>query len=79
MIWETFLPLLFFVKSETLSTIVGTLSTMLVKKSGLKLLNPLTSANYNYLSLQRARTDLNRYVKKEGAFSNATDLLALRE
>ena len=40
---ETFLPRLFFGKKKTLSPIVGDLSTMLVKKYGLGLLNPVTS------------------------------------
>ena len=40
---ETFLPRLFFRKEKTLSPIVGDISTMPVKKSGLVLLNTLTS------------------------------------
>ena len=44
MILKTFFPRLFFVKSKTLIPIVGTLSTMPVKKSSLRLLNPVTPA-----------------------------------
>ena len=55
---ETFLTHLLFEKSKYLSPIVGTLSKMPVKKSGLGLLNPLTSANEKYLSLKRASTEL---------------------
>ena len=43
MICKTFLPRIFFRKTKTLSPVVGALSTMPVKKSGLGLLNPLTS------------------------------------
>ena len=42
---ETFLPHLFFVKSKSLPHILGTLSTMLVNKSGLGLQDSVTSAN----------------------------------
>ena len=41
-IQETFLPRLFFRKAKTLSPIIEALSTMLVKKSGLGLLNTVT-------------------------------------
>ena len=43
MIWETFLPHIFSGKTKSLSPIVGSLSTILFKKSGLGLLNPMTS------------------------------------
>ena len=71
MLWETFLPRLFFAKSKYLSPIVGTLSKMPVKKSGLGLLNPLTSANEKYLISQRASTELIRYLTGEGKLSNS--------
>ena len=51
-IWETFLPHLFFRNTKTLSSIVGALSTMTVKKSGLGIFNPVTLAHENYLSSQ---------------------------
>ena len=49
---ETFMPRLFFGNSKTLSPIAGTLSKMPVKKYGLGLLNPVTSVNENFISLQ---------------------------
>ena len=49
-IQENLLPFLFAVKTKTLSTVVGALSTMPVKKSGLGQLNPVTSAQEKYLS-----------------------------
>ena len=58
---------------------VGTLSTMLVKKSGLGLLNSVTSTNEKYLSSKRSRTELIQDVMGEGVFSNGNHLLALRE
>ena len=51
---------------------------MLVKKSGLGLLNPVMSVNYKYLSYQRARAELIWAVTGVGAFSNNDQLLALR-
>ena len=51
-IWETFLPCLFFGKTKTLSPIVGNLSTMPIKMAGLGLLNPVTSEKDKYLSSQ---------------------------
>ena len=47
---------------------------MLVKKSGLGLLNPVTSENKKYLSFQRAIK-----VMEEGAFYNDDHLMALRK
>ena len=53
-------PFLWIVK--ILSPIVGTLSTVLVKKSGLGLLNPVTSMKNKYLTLKTCshRVDLSR-------------------
>ena len=79
MIWETFLPHLFFGNSKYLSPIVGDLSTTTVNKSSLGLLNPVTSANKKYLSLQCASTKFIRAVTGEGTFSNSYHLLALKE
>ena len=78
MIWETFLPRIFFGKTKLILLIIGALSTMLVKKSGLGLLNPVMSVNYKYLSYQRARAELIWAVTGVGAFSNNDQLLALR-
>ena len=70
MIWETFLPRIFFGKTKLILLIIGALSTMLVKKSGLGLLNPVMSVNDKYLSYQRARAELIWAVTGVGAFSN---------
>ena len=43
-------PRLFFGKPKTLSPIVGTICTLLVKKAGLGLLNSVTSAKNKILS-----------------------------
>ena len=55
-LFREFLPRLFFGKSKSLSPIVGTLSKILVKKSGLGLLIPVTSANEKYLGFKCAST-----------------------
>ena len=55
---ETFLPCLLFRKSKTLSLIVGNVSTILVKKAGMGLLNPVMSTNEKYISLQHSITEL---------------------
>ena len=52
---------------------------MPVKKAGLGLLNPATSVNHKYLSLQHARTELIRAVMGGGVFSNDDHLLAFKE
>ena len=44
-----FLPQIFFGKTKNLLPTVGILSIMRVKKSGLVLLNPVTTAKENYL------------------------------
>ena len=62
MIRENFLPRLLFGKTKTLSPFVGALNTMPVKKAGLGLLNPVTSAQDKYLSSQRGSTELVRAV-----------------
>ena len=76
-IQETFLPRIFFGKTKSLSPIVGDLSTVPVEKSGLGLLNPVTSAKEKYLSSQQGSTELIWAVMGGGAFSNANHLLAL--
>ena len=43
MFWDTFLPRLFFINTKTLSPVVGDLSTIPVQKSGLGILNTVTS------------------------------------
>ena len=74
MIWETFLPRLFFGNMKTLSPIVGTLSAMPIKVAGLDLLNPVASAKEKYLSSQRGSAELIRSVTWGGSFSNANHL-----
>ena len=69
----------FLWKAKNISPIVGTLSTMLAKKSGLGLLNIVTSVNKKYRSLKCSRTYLIQDVTGEGVFSNDDQLLALRE
>ena len=74
MIRETILPCLFFGKTKTLSPVVGSLSTMPVKKARLGLLNPLTSYQEKYLSSTGGRVELVRAVMGGKAFSNADHL-----
>ena len=70
---------LFFGKSKSLTPLTGILSTMPVKKAGLGLQNPVTSADEKYLSSRRASTELIRAVTGEGEFSTADHFLTLRE
>ena len=79
MIWGIFLPRLFFKKKKTLSPIVGSLSTMLVKKSVLGLLNQVAPAQEKYLSSQRGSAELIQAVMGGGAFSNANHIGTLGE
>ena len=68
MIRETFLPHISFGKTKHLSPIVGSISTMLVKKSGLVLINPVTPEKGKYLSSQRGSAKLVRAMTGTGAF-----------
>ena len=52
---------------------------MPVKKYGLGLMNPVTSAHEKYLSSQRGSAELVRDVTGGGAFSNANHLRILSE
>ena len=79
MIWETLSPRLFFRKTKTLSPIVRDLITMPSKKSGLGLLNPVTSAQEKYLSSQGGSTELIWDVTVGGAFSNSDHLRTIGE
>ena len=79
MIRETFLPRLFFGKTKTIFPVVGTLSIMLVKKSGLGFLNPVTSEQEKYLSPQQGSAELFPAMTRKGAFSNAEHLRTLSE
>ena len=69
----------FSLESQNISPIVGTLSTMPVKKSVLGLLNLVTSTNEKYISLKNVGTELILSVTREDTFSNTNKLLALRE
>ena len=77
MIRETFLSRLFFGKTKSLSPVIETLSTMPVKKSGLGFLNPVTSAQENYLSYTQGSAELVRAGNGGGVFSNADNLQTL--
>ena len=79
MICETFLPRLFFGKTKTLSPIVGALSMMTVKKSGLGLLNPVMSPQEKYSISTQGSAELVREVKGGGGFSNTKHLRNLSE
>ena len=49
MTWDIFLPRLFFGNTKSLPPIIGALSTIMVKKYGLVLMNPVTSSKEQYL------------------------------
>ena len=59
-IWETFLPHLFFGNTKTLTPIVVTLSTLPIKVDGLGLLNPGMLAKEKYPSSQQGSATLIR-------------------
>ena len=77
-IWENFLPRLFFGKSKSLPSIVGTLSTMPVNKSVLDLQKLVMAADKKIHNLQRASKELIRALTGESKFSIADRLKALR-
>ena len=79
MIQETFFPRLFLRNTKSLSTIVGSLSKILVKKLVLGLLNPVTLAKDKYLISHRSRAEIIQAVIGGGALSNEDHILALRE
>ena len=79
MIREPFLPRIFFRKKKTLSPVVGALSTMTVRKSGLGLLNPVTSAQEKYLISTGGSAELVQAVTGGGEFYNANHLRILSE
>ena len=78
-IQKILLPRLFFGNTKTLSPIVGALGTMPIKLSGLGLLNPVISANYNCQFSQWGSVELIRAVTGGGAFYNTNHLRALGE
>ena len=79
MIRKTFLLRLFFGKTKTLSPLVGALSAMPVRKSGLGLLNPVTAYQEKYLSSTRGSAELIRAVTGGGGLSNTNHLRTLSE
>ena len=79
LLWETFLPRLFFCKSKYIPPIVGTLSTIPVKRSGLDLPKPVISANERFLSSQRASMELILAVMGGNEFSTSDHLQAFKE
>ena len=79
LIWEIFLPCLFFRKSKSLLSIVRTLSRMPVKKSGLGIQDPVTFSNNKLLSYLRASSNLIGSVTVASGFSTSDCLLGIRE
>ena len=59
------MPCLFFGKLKYLPSVIKSLSKFLVKKYGLGLQNPVTSANDKFLSSQHESTELIKDVKEE--------------
>ena len=72
-------PCLFFGKSKSLLSIIRTLSTMPVKKSGLGLQDLVTSSNDKYLSLICTSRDLIGSLAGESEFSTTYNLQAVKE
>ena len=79
MIRETFFPRIFLGKTKTLSPVVGALSMMPVNKSGLGLLNTVTSAQENYLSSTRGSIELVQAMTGGGALSISDHLRTISE
>ena len=78
MIRENVLPHILFGNRKPLSNIVGVQSKMLVRKSGLGILNPLTPANKKYLILQRASAELILSVTGGGGGHSPTPTTTFR-
>ena len=79
MIQETFLLCPLFGKTKALSPIVGALTTIHDKKSGLGLLNIVISSYEKCLSSQRESAELVWAATGGGGFSNADHLHTLRK
>ena len=79
MIRKTFLPRIFFRNTKTLSSIIGTLSTMPIKVTGIGLLNQETSETEKCPSSQQGSAELIRAMTGGGAFSHANHLQTLGE
>ena len=76
---ESSLPHIFFEKSKTLPPVVGTISTLTVKKASLGLQNPVTSAADKYTSSICASYNMIGTVTDEMYFSTADQLLEVKE
>ena len=76
---ETFLPRLFFGNTPPLPLAVGTLITMLVRKSGLGLQNTVASAHKKIESSQRVSVKLINAVTGEIDFSVTEHLRSVSE
>ena len=72
MIRENLFPHIFSGNTKTLSPIVGDLSTMHIKMSGMGLLNPVTSEKEKHLSSQRASPELIWPRQGEGNYPKPT-------
>ena len=73
------MPCLLFVETKTLCPIVVTLSTITVKKSGLGLKNPVTSAHKKIDISQRTSIYLVNEVTGESKFSTTDHVIAVRD
>ena len=65
--------------TKILSPVVGALSTMLARKAVLGLLNPVTSAQNNYLNSTQGSSELVRPVTGRGGGLNSDHLQTLSE
>ena len=72
------MPHIFFRKPKTLPPIIGALNTFLLKKSGLVIQKPVTSANEKYNNLLRVRFKPIGAVKGDQDFSNADHVPAVK-
>ena len=72
MIWETFLPCIFFGNKKPLSPIVGALSTIPSEKSGSGLLDLVMSVKENFLISQWRSAELIQAVMGKEKFPTPT-------
>ena len=72
------MPRLLFGKFKTLPSVVGALSTFLVKKYGLVLNNPVISARENFTSLLLASCEFICAVIGKWGFSTADHVRAVK-
>ena len=79
LIQETLLPCLFSGKYKSIPTIIGTLSKIPVKKSGLILKNPVMSDNEKCLSSRRACSELIKVMNRKRKFTTSNHPQAVKE